>query len=69
MYGGKFAFQNRWGRASLRVGRKVTVFALFYFVFLGHFQVQAGLIFGGAYFRNFTLYQDKTLQALVEESS
>ena len=60
--------------ASLLVGRKFTVFALFYFVFEGNFQVQApgglyleerfnggflryefgGLIFGGAYFRNFT---------------
>ena len=38
--------------ASLIVGRKFTVFALFYFVFGGNFQVQApprgGLIFGGA---------------------
>ena len=35
--------------ASLIVGRKFTVFALFYFVFEGNFQVQApgGLIFGG----------------------
>ena len=65
--------------ASLIVGRKFTVFALFYFVFEGNFQVQAprgggayiwrgdltegflrnefgGLIYGGAYFRNFTLF-------------
>ena len=61
--------------ASLIVGRKFTVFALFYFVFEGNFQVQAPgalifrgvinggflryefgvLIFGGAYFRNFTV--------------
>ena len=62
--------------ASLIVGREFTVFALFYFVFEGNFQVQApggahiwrgnlterflryelgGLIFGGAYFRNFTV--------------
>ena len=36
--------------ASLIVGRKFTVYALFYFVFEGNFQVQAsgGLIFGGA---------------------
>ena len=36
--------------ASLMVGRKFTVFALFYFVFGGNFQVQTpgGLIFGGA---------------------
>ena len=33
-------------RASLIVGRKFTVFALFYFVFEGNFQVQAP---GGAY--------------------
>ena len=48
IYGGKFAFQNQ--LASLVVGRKFTVFALFYFVFEGNFQVQApgGLIFGGA---------------------
>ena len=31
---------------SLIVGRKLTVFALFYFVFEGHFQVQA---LGGLY--------------------
>ena len=38
-------------RASLIVGGKFTVFALFYFVFEDNFQVQApgGLIFGGAY--------------------
>ena len=49
--------------ASLKVGRKFTVFALFYFVFEGNFQVNAlgglyleGLIHGGAYFRNFTLF-------------
>ena len=56
--------------------RKFTIFALFYFVFEGIFQVQTprgayiwkgdltegflrydfgGLIFGGAYFRNFTV--------------
>ena len=79
MYGGKFAFQNRLG--WLVVGRKFTIFGLFYFVFEGKFQVQApppprlvpayirrgdltkgflrydfgGLIFGGAYFWNFTV--------------
>ena len=39
--------------ASLIVGRKFTVFALFYFVFEGNFQVQAqgGLLFGGAILR------------------
>ena len=40
-------FQIDW--ASLIVGSKFTVFALFYFVFEGNFQVQApvGLIFRG----------------------
>ena len=63
-------------RASLIVGRKFTVFSLFFFLFKGNFQVQAPrgayiwrgdltegflrckfgeLIFGGAYFRNFTV--------------
>ena len=43
-------FKIVWDR--LIVGRKFTVFALFYFVFEGNFQVQAprGLIFGGTYF-------------------
>ena len=41
-------FKINW--ASLIVGSKFTIFALFYFVFEGNFQVQApgGLIFGGA---------------------
>ena len=49
IYGGKFAFQNRdW--VNLIVGRKFTVFALFYFVFEGNFPSTSpqGLIFGGA---------------------
>ena len=62
--------------ASLIVGSKFTVFALFYFVFEGNFPIASpreayiwrgdltegflryrigGLIFGGAYFRNFTV--------------
>ena len=70
---GNLRFKIDW--ASLIVGRKFTVFALFYFVFEGNFQIQAPggayiwrgdltdgflrykfgeLIFGGAYFRNFT---------------
>ena len=55
MYGGKFAFQNRLG--WLVVGRKFTIFALFYFVSEGKFFALRfwGLIFGGAYFRNFTV--------------
>ena len=68
-------FETDW--ASLIVGSKFTVFALFYFVFEGKFQVQVprgayirrgdltegflrydfgGLLFGGAYFRNFTVF-------------
>ena len=45
---GNLRFKIDW--ASLIVGRKCTVFTLFYFVFEGNFQVQApgGLIFGGA---------------------
>ena len=67
-------FQIGW--ASLIVGSKFTVFALFYFVFEGNFPSTSlqgayiwrgdltegflryrfeGLIFGGAYFRNFTV--------------
>ena len=63
--------------ASLIVGSKFTVFALFYFVFEGNFPSTSppgayiwrgdltegflryefeGLIFGGAYFRNFTVF-------------
>ena len=54
--------------ASLIVGIKFTVFALFYFVFEGNFQVQVfcitgleglyleGLMRGGAYFRNFMVF-------------
>ena len=45
---GNLRFKIDW--ASLIVGSKFTVFALFYFVFEGNFQVQApgGLIFGVA---------------------
>ena len=45
---GNLRFKIEW--VSLIVGRKFTVFALFYFVFEGNYQVQApgGLIFGGA---------------------
>ena len=43
--------------ASLIVGSKLTAFTLFYFVFEGNFPSKSpgGLIFGGAYFRNFTV--------------
>ena len=71
---GNLHFKIDW--ASLIVESKLTVFALFQFVFEGNFQVQAPrgayiwrgdlmegflhyefgvLIFGGAYFRNFTV--------------
>ena len=45
---GNLHFKIEW--ASLKVGRKFTVFALFYFVFEGNFRVQAPgrLIYGGA---------------------
>ena len=45
---GNLRFKILW--SSLIVGREFTVFALFYFVCEGNFQVQAsgGLIFGGA---------------------
>ena len=46
MYGGNFVSQNRLGQ--LVAGRKFTLFALFYFVFEGKFQVQAPW---GAYIR------------------
>ena len=72
--------------ASLIVGRKFTVFALFYFVFEGNFQVQAPrgayiwrgdlterflryrigwLIFGGSYFRNFTVFTEHDVTSLT----
>ena len=59
---GNSRFKMDW--ASLIVARKFTVFASFYFVFEGNFQVQApreglyleGLIHGGAYFRNITVF-------------
>ena len=56
--------------ASLTVGRKFTVFALFYFVFEGNFQVKApgGLIFGGAYFRNFTVFPKINVTSTVVSS-
>ena len=56
------------------MGRRFTIFALFYFVFEGKFQVHAhpgggggfwgglyleGAIHGGAYFRNFMVIQKK----------
>ena len=65
---GNLRFKIEW--ASLKIGRKFTVFALFYLVFEGNFQVQApgglymegrfnGRFFAlqvwGAYFWNFTV--------------
>ena len=51
--------------ANLIVRRNFTVFALFYFLCEGNFQVRApgGLIFGGAYFRNFTVCRWKKSDA------
>ena len=51
IFEGNWRFKIDW--ASLIAGRNFTVFALFYFVFEGNFQVQApwgggGVIFGGA---------------------
>ena len=46
---GNLPFKIDW--ASLIVGRKFTVFALFYFVFEGNFQVQAPGLGGGLIFR------------------
>ena len=72
---GNLRFKIDW--ASLIVGSKFTVFALFYFVFEGNFPSTSprgayiwrgdltesflhhqfgGLIFGGAYFWNFTVF-------------
>ena len=72
---GNLRFKINW--ASVIVGKKITVFALFYFVFEGNFPSRspkganiwrgdltegllryqfAGLIHGGAYFRNFTVF-------------
>ena len=72
---GNLRFKIDW--ASLIVGSKFTVFALFYVVFEGHFPSTSpqgayiwrgdltkgflcyrsgALIFGGAYFRNFTVF-------------
>ena len=72
-------FKINW--ASLIVGSKFTVFALFYFVFEGNFPGTSprgayiwrgdltegflcyrfgGLIVGGAYFRNFMVYDERS---------
>ena len=72
---GNLHFKIDW--ATLIIGRKFAVFALFYFVFEGNFPSTiprgayvwrgdltegvlhywlGGPIFGGAYFRNFTVY-------------
>ena len=69
---GNLHFKIDW--ASLKVGSKFIVFALFYFAFEGNFPSTSpwgegqcngrffryqfgGHIFGGAYFRNFTVYE------------
>ena len=84
---GNLHFKIDW--ASLIVGRKFTVFALFYFVFEGNFPSTSpwgayiwrgdltedflryefgGLIFGGAYFRNFTVlcYSTRSKNSLLQ---
>ena len=69
---GNLHFKIDW--ASLKVGSKFIVSALFYFAFVGNFPSTSprgegqcngrffryqfgGPIFGGAYFRNFTVYE------------
>ena len=58
IFGGAYLRGEICDWADLIIGSTFTVFDLFYFVFQGNFQVQApgGLIFGGAYFRNFTVF-------------
>ena len=77
------SFKIDW--ASLKVGSKFTIFALFYFVFGGNFQSTSprgayiwrddltegflcyrfgGLIFGGAYFQNFTVFDTQKKQQI-----
>ena len=79
IYGGNLRFKIDW--ASLLVGSKFTVLALFYFVFEGNFPSTSprgayiwrgdltegclryrfgGLIFGGTYFRHFTVIDKLT---------
>ena len=76
-------------RASLIVGSKFTIFALFYFVFEGNFPSTSprgayiwrgdltegflryrigGLLFGGAYFRNFTVcvYEHSSIRRFLK---
>ena len=65
---GILRFKIDW--ASLIVGRKFTLFALFYFVFEDNFRAQGppgglyleGLLHGGAYFRNFTVLNCSVLK-------
>ena len=72
MYGGKFAFQNRLGQ--LVVKTKFTIFALFYFLFEGKFQVQVPR---GAYIRRpiltegfcVTILGDLYLEGIIHEGT
>ena len=71
IYGGKFAFQNRW--ASLIVGSKFTVSALVYFVFEGRFNggffvlpvwgafIWRGLYMEGLIFGSLRYYADQVI--------
>ena len=54
---GNLRFKNDW--TSLIAGRKFTVFALFYFVFEGNFQVQSpgGLYLEGRFNGGFLRYE------------
>ena len=62
---GNLHFKINW--ACLIVGRKFTIFALFYLVFDGNFQVQGtgGLIFGGAISPGFFCVTGLYLEGLI----
>ena len=75
MYGGKFAFQNRWGRASLRVGRKGTVLLCFTLYFRAISRCKPGLYLEGLIFgilrylktRHYKHWQRKALEGQGED--
>ena len=50
MYGGKFAFQNRWGRASLRFGGKLPFLLCFTLYFRAISKCKPGLYLQGLIF-------------------
>ena len=57
--------------ASLILGRKFTVFLCFplYLRAISKYKPPAGLIFGGDYFRNFTVYADTGLHGILRNDS